>query len=219
MIRTAVIMAAGMGTRFGKYTELVPKGFVEVNGIPMVIQSIETLISCGIERVIIGTGYHKEAYEALCADYPEVICCHSPRYAETNCLYTLWNCRELIGDEDFLMLDSDLIYEPKAITSLIECKYPSAILTTPVKKFQDSIRIKSSSLKNYTQQKNAELNNIKNNLSNNNEFYKNLNRTIKKVAENEGLSMVINLQQSNAILWYSPAVDITDKVIESLEQQ
>ncbi len=92
-------------------------------------------------------------------------------------------------------------------------------MDSDVKKFQDSIRIKSSSLKNYTQQKNAELNNIKNNLSNNNEFYKNLNRTIKKVAENEGLSMVINLQQSNSILWYSPAVDITDKVIESLEQQ
>ena len=36
------------------------------------------------------------------------------------------------------MLDSDLIYEPKAITSLLECKYDSAILTTPVKKFQDS---------------------------------------------------------------------------------
>ena len=138
MIRTAVIMAAGMGTRFGKYTELIPKGFVKVNGIPMVVQSIETLISCGIERIIIGTGYHKEAYEALCEDYPEVICCHSPRYAETNCLYTLWNCRHLIADEDFLMLDSDLIYEPKAITSLIESKYPSAILTTPVKKFQDS---------------------------------------------------------------------------------
>ena len=138
MIRTAVIMAAGRGTRFGKYTELVPKGFVKVNGIPMVIQSIETLISCGIERIIIGTGYHKEAFEALCEEYPEVTCCHSPRYAETNCLYTLWNCRELIGDEDFLMLDSDLIYEPKAITTLLECKYPSAILTTPVKKFQDS---------------------------------------------------------------------------------
>ena len=59
MIRTAVIMAAGMGTRFGKYTEMVPKGFVEVNGIPMVIQSIETLISCGIERIIIGTDMRK----------------------------------------------------------------------------------------------------------------------------------------------------------------
>ena len=138
MVRTAVIMAAGKGTRFGKYTELIPKGFVEVNGKPMVIQSIETLIASGIKKIIIGTGYHKEAYEALCEKYPQVVCHFSPRYAETNCLYTLWNCRELIGDEDFLMLDSDLIYEPKAISSLIECKYPSTILTTPVKKFQDS---------------------------------------------------------------------------------
>lgn len=91
-------------------------------------------------------------------------------------------------------------------------------MDSDVKSYQDSIRTKSASLKSYTQQKNTELNNIKNNLSNNNEFYKNLNRTIKKVAENEGLSMVINLQQSNSILWYSPAVDITDKVIEALEQ-
>ena len=35
MIRTAMIMAAGMGTRFGQYTELIPKGFVKVGGIPM----------------------------------------------------------------------------------------------------------------------------------------------------------------------------------------
>lgn len=138
MVRTAVIMAAGMGTRFGKYTELVPKGFVEVHGKPMVIQSIETLIACGIKKIIIGTGYHKEAYEVLSEKYPEVVCCYSPRYAETNCLYTLWNCRELIGKDDFLMLDSDLIYESKAITSLLESEYSSAILTTPVTKFQDS---------------------------------------------------------------------------------
>lgn len=138
MVKTAVIMAAGMGTRFGKYTELIPKGFVEVHGIPMVIQSIETLISCGIQKIIIGTGYRKEVYETMCKEYPQVVCCHSPRYSETNCLYTLWNCREEIGDDDFLMLDSDLIYEPKAITSLIESKFESAILTTPVKKFQDS---------------------------------------------------------------------------------
>ena len=30
MIKTAMIMAAGLGTRFGHYTELVPKGFVRL---------------------------------------------------------------------------------------------------------------------------------------------------------------------------------------------
>ena len=51
MIRTAMIMAAGMGTRFGQYTELIPKGFVKVGGIPMIVRSIDTLLSCDIERI------------------------------------------------------------------------------------------------------------------------------------------------------------------------
>ena len=138
MVKTAVIMAAGMGTRFGKYTEKIPKGFVEINGKPMVVSSVETLIRCGVERIIIGTGWHKEAYEELAKKYPQIECCYSPRYAETNCMYTLWNCRELIGDDDILMLDSDLIFDDKAIMALQETEYESAILTTPVVKFQDS---------------------------------------------------------------------------------
>ena len=60
MTNTAVIMAAGMGTRFGHYTDMIPKGFIPYKGKPMVIRSIETLIDCGIEKIIIGTGYHKE---------------------------------------------------------------------------------------------------------------------------------------------------------------
>ena len=36
-IHTAVIMAAGLGTRFGKMTENMPKGFVPFKGEPMVV--------------------------------------------------------------------------------------------------------------------------------------------------------------------------------------
>jgi choline kinase len=137
MIKTAVIMAAGMGTRFGHYTDMIPKGFIPYKGKPMVIRSIETLIDCGIEKIIIGTGYHKEHYEALTQQYPQVQCVFSPRFAETNSMYTLWNCREAIGEDDFLLLESDLVFERKAISSLIECPYGSAMLITPVTKFQD----------------------------------------------------------------------------------
>lgn len=58
-------MAAGLGTRFGKMTETMPKGFVEVGGKSMIERSVETLIACGIEKIIIGTGYRKEKYEDL----------------------------------------------------------------------------------------------------------------------------------------------------------
>lgn len=89
-------------------------------------------------------------------------------------------------------------------------------LDSEAKRQENLIRSKSASLKTYTQTKQTELNNLKKSLTENNEFYKDLNRIIKKVAENEGLSMVLNLQQSNGILWYSAAVDITDKVIAEL---
>ena len=137
MIKTAVIMAAGMGTRFGKYTETIPKGFVECGDISMVERSIRTLIDCGIERIIIGTGYYKEKYEALKSEYPQIECVFSPRYAETNSMYTLYNCREVIGDDDFLLLESDLVYERMALISLMECDAPDVMLITPVTKFQD----------------------------------------------------------------------------------
>lgn len=137
MIKTAVIMAAGLGTRFGKYTELIPKGFVEYKGKAMVLRSIDTLIECGIERIIIGTGWHKETYEALMEKYPQIECVYSPRYAETNSMYTLYNCRDVIADDDFILLESDIIFEKKAITSLIDSSFDSAMLITPVFKFQD----------------------------------------------------------------------------------
>ena len=136
-------MAAGMGTRFGDRTELIPKGFVPAGGIPMVERSIATLKACGIERIIIGTGYHKEHYEALAERVEGIECVFSPRFAETNSMYTLWNCCEVIGDDDFLLLESDLVFEQKAIYSLIECPAETAMLITPVTKFQDQYYVES----------------------------------------------------------------------------
>ena len=143
-ITTAVIMAAGLGTRFGRYTEIIPKGFVEFKGRGMVVRSVETLIDCGITRIIIGTGYHKERYEALASEINDrytgkvsVECVFSPRYAETNSMYTLYNCREAIGGSDFLLLESDLVFERRAISDLLDCGYDSAMLIAPVTKFQD----------------------------------------------------------------------------------
>lgn len=137
MVTTAVIMAAGLGSRFGKMTETMPKGFIEVGGKSMVIRSIETLLACGIKRIIIGTGYKKEAYDALKGQYPQIECVFSPHYAETNSMYTLWNCREAIGDDDFILLESDIIYSKNAITELQKNEHPDIMLITPVTKFQD----------------------------------------------------------------------------------
>lgn len=129
-------MAAGIGSRFGIYTEDRPKGFIEVGGVSMIERSVKTLIDCGIERILIGTGYMKEAFEHLAEQFPQIECCHSSHYAETNSMYTLYNMRSLIH-ESFLLLESDLVFERKAIESLLYDMHPDIMLTTPVIKFQD----------------------------------------------------------------------------------
>lgn len=141
MIDIAVIMAAGKGTRFGDRTESMPKGFIEFKGIPMVERSIENLIAVGIKRIIIGTGYHKEWYERLAEKYPQIEAVFSPRYAETNSMETLSRCKDAIGDSDFLLLESDIVYEKRALTDLMSDSRPDIMLVSPVTKFQDQYYI------------------------------------------------------------------------------
>ena len=220
MVKTAVIMAAGMGTRFGNRTELIPKGFVPAGGIPMVIRSIDTLKACGIERIIIGTGYHKEHYEDLAAKTEGIECVFSSRYADTNSMYTLWNCREAIGDDDFLLLESDLVFEKKAITSLINCEAQDVMLISPVTKFQDQYYVESNNnnILTYCSVNKDELN-AKGELVGihklSNSFYKKMCEDYAKIVEDkpklgyeyELLSMSLNISpvfvlNVPGLLWY-----------------
>ena len=75
---------------------------------------------------------------------------------------------------------------------------------------------KTDALTEYTNAKNMELESMKNNLQNSDAFYKKLYSVLERVAEDGGFSMILSLQQNNAILWYSSSVDVTDKVIAAL---
>lgn len=79
-----------------------------------------------------------------------------------------------------------------------------------------TIKTKTNSLTQYTKTKNIELENLKNNLESSDEFYNNLYSVIEKIAESNGLSLILSLQQANAVLWYSESVDITQQVIDTL---
>ncbi|MCQ2572378.1 MAG: OmpH family outer membrane protein [Treponema sp.] len=83
-------------------------------------------------------------------------------------------------------------------------------------KVEAEITRKKDYLTEYTNAKNVELESLAKSLKNSDEFYKKLYSTLSRIAEGGGYSMILSLQESNAILWYSNSVDITEDVIKQL---
>ncbi|WP_075981205.1 2-aminoethylphosphonate aminotransferase [Bacillus massilinigeriensis] len=144
MIKTAVIVAAGMGSRMGNRTADRPKGFLELEHKPIIEHSIQKLLEIGIEKILIGTGYKKEMYHALMKKYPEITCVNNPLYESTGSMYTLFVCKEHVK-EDFLLLESDLIYEKNALKSLVDDQNQDVILASPFTHSGDEVFIESDS--------------------------------------------------------------------------
>ena len=83
-------------------------------------------------------------------------------------------------------------------------------------KIEAEITKKTDYLTEYTNAKNVELESMLKSLETSDEFYKKLYSTLGQIAESGGYSMILSLQASNSILWYSNSVDITDQVIQKL---
>lgn len=129
MIRQAVIMAGGLGSRLGDRTKGMPKGFIEIDGKAMVVRSVEKLIAAGIEEIIIGTGHHSEWYERLAAEHPCIRLAHNPDYAETGSMGTAAVCAPFVKG-DFLLLESDLLYDSVGLQVLMNETHRDVILSS-----------------------------------------------------------------------------------------
>ena len=60
MLREAIILAGGFGTRLSHVVSDVPKPMAPVYGKPFLTYLIDRLIEAGIRRVILATGYKHE---------------------------------------------------------------------------------------------------------------------------------------------------------------
>lgn len=129
MIETAAILAAGQGLRLGPLAEGMPKGFLTLGDRPIVEESIETLIDCGVSRIVIGTGFGAQHYGQLADRYPQIRCIANPEFANSGSMHTLYRLRALLPDR-FLLLESDLIYERAALQALIAAPEDNVILAS-----------------------------------------------------------------------------------------
>jgi outer membrane protein len=81
---------------------------------------------------------------------------------------------------------------------------------------ENQIYRRTEALREYYQVKLAELEDRKSRLSQSDSFLEQVYDEIRFIAESEGYSTVLSLKENSGILWYSPTVDITDKLIQNL---
>lgn len=124
----AMILAAGTGSRLRPLTNEVPKCMVPVNGKPMIERAIDALVAAGIKKLIIGLGYKSEVLKdfirktfdekrlnGMTIEFGE-----NPDYDKTNNIYSLYLLKDFFKQDDTLLLESDLVYQPEVIKNLVE---------------------------------------------------------------------------------------------------
>lgn len=112
MLREAIILAGGFGTRLSHVVSDVPKPMAPVYGKPFLTYLLDRLIDAGIRRVILATGYKHECIESY----------FGPSYRGTEIVYSqettplftggaIRKAAEQIQSEDFVVLNGDTLFD------------------------------------------------------------------------------------------------------------
>lgn len=116
IITTALLMAAGMGTRIRPMSENTPKPLIQVNGTPMIETNIKALRGAGVEEIIISVGYKKEKYFYLKEKYGNITFVENTEYTSKNTISSFYAAKELIRNKNCIVSESDLyVADPNLI--------------------------------------------------------------------------------------------------------
>lgn len=126
-VRQAVILAAGMGSRLRDVASHTPKGFLRLGIKSIIEESIAKLVWSGIDEIIIVTGFRNEHYEKLSKQMPFLKTVNNDMYETTGSMRSLSKAQDFLNG-DFLLLESDLIYEFDALQVVQNTAHKNCVL-------------------------------------------------------------------------------------------
>jgi choline kinase len=121
-VKTAVLLAAGTGSRLQPLTLEVPKCLTVVGGTPILERLIDNLSAQGITRLIVVTGYMETCIREFLKHHNvdmQVDYVSNPAYQITNNIYSLWLARQAI-QESFLLVECDLVFNPSMLDDMLQ---------------------------------------------------------------------------------------------------
>ncbi|MBO7702221.1 MAG: phosphotransferase [Eggerthellaceae bacterium] len=110
-VDNAVILAAGLSSRFAPISYEKPKGLLTVRGEVLIERQIEQLLETGINEIIVVVGYKKELFFYLEEKYGVHIVVN-PDFAARNNHSSLMRVREMLGNTYICVSDNYLATNP-----------------------------------------------------------------------------------------------------------
>ena len=110
---TAMVLAAGLGTRMRPLTDDRPKPLIEVRGKALIDRMLDPLVAAGVQRAIVNVHYladQVEAYVKTRTDIEVIISDERNEVLETG--GALAKARPLLGDDPIVVANTDAFWEP-----------------------------------------------------------------------------------------------------------
>ncbi|WP_411169890.1 winged helix-turn-helix transcriptional regulator [Clostridium sp. MB05] len=125
-VKQAVILGAGKQKDFN-----IPTGVLPIGDNLIIERTISILKEFGIEKILIITGFKSEEYNNAISKYDNVSCVYNPNYINTGTMSSLACAKGIISD-DFILVESDLVFEKRAIKFLTDNIIRDCALITDV---------------------------------------------------------------------------------------
>lgn len=111
-----------MAKRLRPLTDKQPKCLLKIGARTLLQRSFDALIDNGISEFVVVTGYRSEMIEQLLKSLYKDITIHfifNSVFETTNNIYSLWLTRPYTDGNEFLLLDSDIVYDPLLVTRML----------------------------------------------------------------------------------------------------
>jgi len=118
---TAIILAAGRGSRLHPYTANCPKCLTELGGVTLIERQISTFRAAGITRIIIVSGYLGEMLT-----FPGTERVDNSDWAHTNMVESLFQAEPKFGD-DIIVSYGDIVFEPRILSAVLDSPHSISV--------------------------------------------------------------------------------------------
>ena len=113
MPQTAMVLAAGLGTRMRPLTEATAKPLIDVAGRTMIDRLLDNLALAGVQRIVINVHWYADLVEAHLQDrhdFQVMVSDERKQVLETG--GGLAKARSLLGDDPIFVVNTDAFWAP-----------------------------------------------------------------------------------------------------------